>query len=171
MTTWYCQNSFLPEKQIEKAARVVFWTNKQQPWSKDAPINEFVCSLQQDEVHENIQLKMNLIREYQEKHLNRTLGVNNRMRRLVCTIERLDFEEVQYTLDKQYVNKQTSALGELFIYRHFLPHSLLLGNNFRFCKFPVNGKGQVIYENDYPLNSCGCFGEKCACYSCCCTIL
>jgi hypothetical protein len=114
---------------------------------------------------------MNLIKEYQEKHLKPTLGANNRMRRLVCTIERLDFEEVHYTLDKQYINKQNSALGKLFIYLHFLPHSLLIGNTFRFCKFPVDGKGQVIYENDYPLNCCGCFGDKCACHSCCCTIL
>ncbi|CAF1305806.1 unnamed protein product [Adineta steineri] len=41
MTTWYCQNSFLPEKQIEKAQRVAFWRNTQQPWSKDASIDEF----------------------------------------------------------------------------------------------------------------------------------
>jgi hypothetical protein len=171
LATWYCQNSFLPEKKIAKAQRVLFWTNKQQPWSKDSSIHEFVRSLQQDEVQEKIQLKANLINEYQNKHLNPTSGVNNRMRRLICTIERLDFDEVHYTIDNKYVNKQDSALGELFTYWYLLSLSLLVGNTFRFCQFPVNGKGQVIYENDYPLNSCGCFGEKYACYSCCCTIL
>ncbi|CAF1305734.1 unnamed protein product [Adineta steineri] len=94
ITTWYYQNSFLPEKQIEKAQRVVFWRNTQQPWSKDASINEFVRSLQQDQAHEKIQLKMNLIREYQEKHLQPTLGNNNRMRRLldetIMTIDEID---------------------------------------------------------------------------------
>jgi hypothetical protein len=171
ITTLYCQNSYLPEKKISKAQRILFWSNNQQPWSKDSSILEFVHSLQQDETHENIQLKMNLIREYQEKHRNPSLKENNRMRRFVCTVERLDFEEVHYTLDKEFVNKQDSALGELFICQNCLPHSLFIGNTFRFCKYPVNGKGQVIYEDDYPLNCCGCFGQKCACYSCCCTIL
>ncbi|UJR24128.1 hypothetical protein I4U23_027094 [Adineta vaga] len=154
-STWYCQNSFLPEKQISKAHRTLYWSNQQQPWSKNSSIDGFIQYLQQDERKENIQLKKSIVREYQEEHLKPTAGVKNRMSRLVCTIERLDFEEVHYTLDNEYTNKKHPELG----------------TTFRFCKFPVNGKGQVIYENEYPLNCCGCFGNKCACYSCCCSIL
>ncbi|CAF1387205.1 unnamed protein product [Rotaria sordida] len=93
--------------------------------------------------------------QYQEKLLQPNTRSNNKMRRLMCTVERLNFEEVQYTLDSKYMNKRDSTLG----------------NNFRFCQYPVHGKGLVIYENDYPLNCCGCFGERFACYSRCCTIL
>ncbi len=49
--------------------------------------------------------------------------------------------------------------------------SLVIGHTFRFCQYPGPKGEQAIYENDYPLNCCGCFGEKAACYSCCCTIL
>ena len=125
ITTRYSQNSFLPEKQIDQAQRILFWTNKQQPWSKNSSIDEFVHSLQQDAGHENIQLKATIVSEYQQKHLNPSTGKDNRMRRLICTIERLDFEEVHYTLEPQYVNKDNSALGKLYLFNDDAYYSAL----------------------------------------------
>lgn len=112
ISTWYCQNSFLPEKQIDKAKRTLFWSNTRQPWSKEAAFDGFVSVLQQDEAQENVSLRNTLKNEYEEKHLKPVLQAHNRLRRVACTIERLDFEEVHYTLDDMYVNKKDSALGK-----------------------------------------------------------
>lgn len=110
-TTKYCQNSFLPKKRIKKAQRTLFWSNKQQPWSKESSIYHFFQSLPSDEPNEGIQLKVELQKQYQEELLQPNAEENNKMRRLVCTVERLDFEEVQYTLDNKYINKRDSSFG------------------------------------------------------------
>ncbi|CAF3384425.1 unnamed protein product [Rotaria socialis] len=111
ITTLYYQNSFLPEKRMEKAQRVLYWANTQLPWSQNSSIDNFLLSLREDEAHENINLKANLTKQYREKHMKPTSRGSERMRRLICTIERLDFEEVHYTLDEKYVNKRDSTLG------------------------------------------------------------
>ncbi|CAM4935724.1 unnamed protein product [Rotaria socialis] len=118
ITTLYYQNSFLPEKRMEKAQRVLYWANTQLPWSQNSSIDNFLLSLREDEAHENINLKANLTKQYREKHMKPTSRGSERMRRLICTIERLDFEEVHYTLDEKYVNKRDSTLGQLFMYFH-----------------------------------------------------
>ncbi len=44
-------------------------------------------------------------------------------------------------------------------------------NTFTYLQYSQDGKGQpLIYENDYPLNCCGCLGPKAAC-RCNCSIL
>jgi len=69
----------------------------------------------------------------------------------------LNFEEVHYNLDEKYTNKKHGQLGN--------------GNAFRFCQYTIGENEQAIYEDDYPLNCCGCFGDKYACYSSCSMIL
>lgn len=170
-SVWTFQNSFLPDKHIAKAKRIPFWTNSHTPWSKELVINYFAQPLDQYP-----QLQAKLIQEYIENHLNPTLNLDNRMRRLVCIIERLDFEEISYKLGERYINKQDSTKGILYMILYHclfsLPFIFILENIFRFCQYPVDGKGPMIYEDDYPLNACGCFGEKCACNcGCCCSIL
>ncbi|CAF3724501.1 unnamed protein product [Rotaria socialis] len=130
ITTLYYQNSFLPEKRMEKAQRVLYWANTQLPWSQNSSIDNFLLSLREDEAHENINLKANLTKQYREKHMKPTSRGSERMRRLICTIERLDFEEVHYTLDEKYVNKRDSTLGQLFMYFHS-PCSFLFSRNFQ----------------------------------------
>ena len=57
------------------------------------------------------QLQASMIQEYREKHLEPTFNVENKMRRLVCIIERLNLEEISYSLDEKYVNKKDSTRG------------------------------------------------------------
>jgi len=67
----------------------------------------------------------------------------------------MDLQQIQYTMGDQYFNQRDKYLA----------------NTFRFYQYPGPQGQLIIYENDYPLNCCGCFGEKLACYSCCCSIL
>ena len=113
----------------------------------------FIRSLEQDVVNENIQLKQILVKEYQEEHLKPTTGLNNGMRRLICTIEQLDFEEVRYTLDTQYINNKYPELGiisiHICIFSNLYPYTL--GSIFRFFKFPFHGKGlPILVVVQYP---------------------
>jgi hypothetical protein len=59
-----------------------------------------------------IPLKTNLIKDYKEKHLNETMKLKNQMRRLICEIERLDFQEIEYTLEPKYLNKKNPTKGK-----------------------------------------------------------
>ncbi|CAF1077087.1 unnamed protein product [Rotaria magnacalcarata] len=83
ITTLYYQNSFLPEKRMEKAQRVLYWANTQSSWSRHSSMDDFLLSLREDEAHENITLKENLTKQYLEKHLKPTSGGSERMRRLI----------------------------------------------------------------------------------------
>ena len=51
------------------------------------------------------------MKHYNEKHLNPTRSKNIVMRRFECSIERMDFEEIQYTMGDGYVNKKDSTKG------------------------------------------------------------
>lgn len=157
ITTWYDQNSSLPEKKIEKGQRLHFWSKSKEPWSYESSIDQFFGSLKQDEVEEKIPLKDNLIRRYMTLHTLPRSDGNNRMRRLACSVEQMKFEEVHYTLDQKYINKKTPQLGKLS-HRYFQSEYFVLENTFRFWKYPTSGNKQKIYENDYPLNCCGCCG-------------
>ena len=68
-----------------------------------------LASIQED-VPE-IDLKMNITRHYNEKHLNPTRNEDNQMRRLNCTIQKLNFNEIEYKMSEQYVNKQEPGNG------------------------------------------------------------
>ncbi|CAF1622811.1 unnamed protein product [Rotaria magnacalcarata] len=152
-STFFYQNSFLHKKRIRKGQRTAFWSTRRVPWSKSSSIEDCVQSI--NEEVPDIPLQTYIVRDYTEKHLNPMRNKNNAMRRFECFIERMGFEEVHYTMGENYSNKRDSKLE----------------HTFRFCQYP-GPKGQnSIYENDYPLNCCGCFGEKVACYSSCCTIL
>ncbi|CAF3531671.1 unnamed protein product [Rotaria socialis] len=152
-STWFYQNSFLHVKRIRKGQRTQVWSVKHEPWSKQSSIENVVQSIQEETP--DIPLKENIIKDYYEKQLNPVKTKNNAMRRLECSIERMNFEEVRYKMGENYQNKKDPTLE----------------STFRFCQYPGPEGKTVIYENDYPLNCCGCFGEKAACYSSCCTIL
>jgi hypothetical protein len=59
----------------------------------------------------DIDLKTSIIKHYTEKHLNPTRSKNILMRRMECSIKRMDFEEIQYTLGDDYVNKKDPTRG------------------------------------------------------------
>jgi hypothetical protein len=109
MSVWYYQNSFLPEKKIAHAKRTTFWSVTKVPWGKGSMIENLVDSIVEN-VPE-IQLKANIIKDYKEKHLVPTKNSANKMRRLQCSIERMSFEEVEYTLEQTYVNKRYPERG------------------------------------------------------------
>ncbi|CAF1181325.1 unnamed protein product [Adineta ricciae] len=126
MSRWHRQSSFLLEKKISKAQRTLYWSNQQQPWSKNSPVDEFIRSLGQDEVNENIQLKQTLVKEYQEEHLKSTTGVNSGIRRLICTVFRAHF---LYTADidrkrtAAYYHEDTNVNVSLTLIHTFLYNS------------------------------------------------
>ncbi|UJR19522.1 hypothetical protein I4U23_022652 [Adineta vaga] len=150
---WFYQNSFLHTKKIRKGQRILIWSVSRIPWSKAAAIEGCVQTIREDT--RDIPLRENIIQDYHIKHLNPVQNKNNEMRRLDFSIERMNFEEVRYTMGEDFVNKREPTLD----------------NTFRFCQYPGNQEQTLIYENDYPYNCCGCFGEKAACYVPCCTIL
>ncbi|UJR34860.1 hypothetical protein I4U23_027639 [Adineta vaga] len=151
-STWFYQNSFLHNKRIRKGQRTLFWSAKQESWSKGSSIENFVQTIYEETL--DIPLRANIIKDYNETHHIPTKNKYNAMRRIDFVVERLGFEEICYTMGENYVNKRNPTSQ----------------NMFRFCQYST-AKGQsMIYENDYPLNCCGCFGEKAACYSSCCNI-
>ncbi|CAF1295841.1 unnamed protein product [Adineta steineri] len=152
-STWYCQNSYLPKKKIRKGTRTQFWSTRIVPWSERSSVENAVQSVIENAP--GIDLRLNIINHYNDKHLKPTRSKSIIMRRFQCTVERMDFEEIQYTMGDNYTNKRDSTKG----------------TTFRFCQYPGPKGRSTIYENDYPLNCCGCFGPTLACYSCCCNIL
>ena len=109
-TNWYYQNSFLPEKKIRKAKLTLFWSDRHESWSKESSIADFVDTI--DEQDTVIDLKTDVMRHYHDKHGNPLQSKNNAMRRLHCTIERMDFEEVAYTMGENYVNEKDRTRGK-----------------------------------------------------------
>jgi hypothetical protein len=169
LSTWIYQNSFLHKKRISKGKRTCIWSSRQEVWSKESSIEYFIQTINED--IPDIPLKFNLIKDYNEKHLIPMRDLNNRMRRIQCSIERMDFEEIEYTMGDNYQNKQDPTKG---IYTNICLIDFIFylkGNRFRFCQYPGSKEQKLIYEEDYPLNCCGCFGERLACYSSCCNIL
>lgn len=108
-STWYYQNSFLPEEIIAQANKISLWSKSETPWTKESSIENFLQSL--NEQNSTIPLKANVIKDYREKHFNDAIKVKNQMRRLICEIERLDFDDVEYTLRQKYFNKKDPTRG------------------------------------------------------------
>jgi len=109
-STWYYQNSFLPEEKIAQANKITLWSKSETPWTKESSIADFVQTI--NEENHSVPLKANVIKDYKEKHLNDTITLKNKMRRLVCDIERLDFEEIEYILESKYLNKKDPSRGK-----------------------------------------------------------
>lgn len=107
---WYYQNSFLPEEIIMQANKISLWSKSETPWTKNSLIEDFLKSFNEPN-YSNILLKENIIRDYKEKHLNETINLKNQMRRLICDIERLDFQEIEYILEPKYLNKKDPMKG------------------------------------------------------------
>ncbi|CAF2080475.1 unnamed protein product [Rotaria magnacalcarata] len=94
-----------------------------------------------------------LAKEFNKKHLNITRK-DRRIAKLKWNIQILKIAEVVYELEG-YTNE----------------HMKDLSHRFRFYYYGQDKKNRpLIYENDYPLNACGCFGVGCAHRSMCCTI-
>ncbi len=68
--------------------------------------------------------------------------------------------------------KETKVKNYIDIYLIMYFLYLNIGTNtFTYLQYGQDDKEQpLIYENDYPLNCCGCFGPKGSC-RCSCTIL
>ena len=107
-STWYRQNSYLPDKKIKKAALTLFWNARIVPWSKSSSIADAVASI--DETTPDIDLKASVIEHYGQQHLKK-IGDSKALRRWECFIERLDFEEITYTMGEKYTNQHYSELG------------------------------------------------------------
>ena len=112
-SVWYYQNSFLPEEIIAQTNKISLWSKSETPWAKDSSIDDFLQTI--NESNSCIPFKANVINDYKEKHLNETLELKTRMRRLICDIERLDFQEVKYTLEPKYLNKKDPTKGKYIL--------------------------------------------------------
>ncbi|UJR12758.1 hypothetical protein I4U23_016932 [Adineta vaga] len=119
------------ERRIGKGARTLFW-------SKQSCISNVFNSI--IETTPDIDLKMSIENHYNNKHLRKVVNKNNVMRRLEYIIERMNFEEITYTMGDNYINKRNNNLD--------------LRNIFRFCQYLTLKGQQAIYENDYPVNCC-----------------
>lgn len=120
---WYYQNSFLPEEIIDQAHKISLWSKSETPWTQDSSIEDFLQSL--NESQSNVPLKTNIIKDYREKYLHEAM----KMRRLICDIERLDFEEIEYALGPKYLNKQNPTRGKYFSSTFHLHHYSLISLN------------------------------------------
>ena len=109
VSTWIYQNSFLNEKRISKGTLTLIWSLTEERWAKQSSIEYFVQSIPEEVP--DIPLKANIVRDYHEKHLAPTITLNNQMRRLEYSIQRMDFEEVQYRMEEEYVNKKDPTKG------------------------------------------------------------
>jgi len=109
-STWFYQNSFLPEDKIVQANKISLWSKSETPWTKESSIENFLQSI--NEQNSTVPLKAHVIKDYKEKHLNDTINSNNQMRRLICEIERLDFKEIEYSLKSKYLNKKYPERGK-----------------------------------------------------------
>ena len=120
ISTWFYQNSFLNEKKIAKGQLTLIWSAKE-VWSKQTPIEYLVQTI--NEAVPEIPLRANIIKDYHEKHLAPTLTLENQMRRLECSVEQLNFEEVQYQMGENYVNKREPTKGmTISSTRTFIPY-------------------------------------------------
>jgi hypothetical protein len=99
----------LPEKRIKKSKRIAFWGTKQEPWSEGSSMANVVDPIIEDTP--DIDLKMSITKHYTDEHLNPTRSDNVLMRRMQCSVERLDFEEIQYTLGDTYMNERDPSRG------------------------------------------------------------
>ncbi|CAF1649204.1 unnamed protein product [Adineta ricciae] len=108
-STWFYQNSFLHHKRIRKGQRTIFWSAQQVSWSKQSSIEHFVQAIYEETP--DIPLRENIIKDYNEKHLNPTRNKYNAMRRIDFIIERLGFDEVSYTMGQNYINKRNPTSG------------------------------------------------------------
>lgn len=115
-STCCVQNSYLPEKKIRKGGRTLYWSRRIVPWSKGSSIENVVESITDNTP--NINLRADIMKHYNEKHLNPIRGKNNAMRRLVCTIERMNFEEIEYTMGDNFINKRDPARGINTHFKH-----------------------------------------------------
>ena len=117
-TRLFYQNSVLHEKRIRKGQRTRIWSAERIPWSKALSIENCIQTMCEDTP--DIPLKANIIRDYYEKQFNPMKDANNEMRRLDFSVERMNFEEVRYTMGDNFVNKRDPTLGMNFVYHTIL---------------------------------------------------
>ncbi|CAF3310293.1 unnamed protein product [Rotaria sp. Silwood2] len=93
-------------------------------------------------------------KQFKDNHVN-TMDKSTRIRRVTCSNQRVDIVEIDYHAG-DYTNKANLQKGPTTF--TFLLYRRDIKNN------------PEIYENDYPLNTCGCLGYKCAHRYVCCSI-
>ncbi|UJR24655.1 hypothetical protein I4U23_006029 [Adineta vaga] len=153
----YQSNTKLPMKIIPKLIRKApgnkdFWEIDQK-WTKTDTFDKYFQNTFVKQ-HPNSQINIEkLTEDFNKKHGSKAKK-NCRIVQFKSIIQKLDITEVEYEA-KDFTNKEDKEMGD----------------KFKFYKYGQGKKGEpLIYENDYPMNTCGCFGPKCAHHSVCCTI-
>lgn len=164
-------NSQLPPKIIKKSTgKEVYWSNDQE-WSKTTPLLEHLKKQLPDQQASFPVKAQEIVEDYDKKHL-KNIKENCEISRIKCEVRKLSIAEVEYELDG-YVNKKYQNMGKICdrLIKTIMNFLLSLGNKFKFYHYGTEKKDKpLIYEDDYPLNACGCCGGRCAHYSKCCTI-
>ncbi|CAF3377486.1 unnamed protein product [Rotaria socialis] len=150
----YPKNIFLPDECIEKSnGKIEFFEDDvlyegESFWSN---FDSLESRIKEDSPHD---FRNVIEKQFKDNHLSK-MNKSTRIRRMKCKIQRLDLFEIDYQAG-DYTNKANTQKGpNVFTF-------LLYGHD-------IKNKPE-IFENDYPLNSCGCFGHGCACRSKCCSI-
>ncbi|CAF0767268.1 unnamed protein product [Adineta steineri] len=149
----YLTNTDLPPKIIHKAPDKKNISITDQKWSKTDSIEKyFQTAFASQQKNPPIKLEQ-LTEDFNKKHVTKAKK-NCRIVQMKCEIQKLDVTEVEYEAEG-FKNKHDPKMGDKF-------------------KFYYYGKGKkdqpMIYENDYPMNACGCCGVGCAHHSKLCTI-
>ncbi|CAF0947772.1 unnamed protein product [Adineta steineri] len=150
------QNTFLPEKKIR------FRPKKKVFFDADHDWNNFVLLTNYPDLYETIAIRTppDMARKFgqdiEKQYLTHYAALKPSiiMRQMKILIRQVDIIEIDYQLEG-YTNKNGTHKGT---------------NTFNYLVYGCDENGKaMIYENNYPLNCCGCLGPKAAC-RCNCTI-
>ncbi|CAF0866942.1 unnamed protein product [Adineta ricciae] len=149
----YQSNTPLPPKKIKKAPGKENSFTVDVIWSQTTSFDQYFQSKLATPLNSLVKIDQ-LTRDFNKKHLKK-MKKDRRMIGLKCEIQRLGVTEVEYEIEG-FTNKR----------------DVNMGNRFHFYHYGIGKKNEpLVYENDYPLNACGCFGVGCAHYSKCCTVM
>ncbi|CAF4126452.1 unnamed protein product, partial [Rotaria sordida] len=131
----YPKNTFLPDKCIRKSnGRVLFFEDdllyeNESIWSNFDPLESLIMEESPHDFRKVIE------KQFKDKHLDK-MDKSTRIRRVKCTIQRVDVVEIDYQAG-DYTNKTNTQKGPTTF--TFLLYGRDLKNN------------PEVYENDYPL--------------------
>ncbi|CAF3924966.1 unnamed protein product, partial [Rotaria magnacalcarata] len=144
------QNTFLPDKliRLRRNKAVVFDSDIE--WKSSMVLTSFPGFIETIQERTPGDFSDKLIKDIQKQYQTHYIQLkkptqSNRITRIKCLIRQVDVLEVDYRLDG-YINKVGRNKGT---------------DNFTYLVYGVGDNGTaMIYENDYPINCCGCTGSK-----------
>ncbi|CAF3286972.1 unnamed protein product [Rotaria socialis] len=148
------QNTFLPDKliRLRRNKPVVF--DGAIKWNSSMVLTNFPELIETLQGQTPGDLSDKLIKDIQKQYLTHYIRLkkptqSNRITKIKCLVRQVDVIEIDYRLDG-YINKVGRNKGT---------------DNFTYLVYGVEDNGTaMIYENDYPINCCGCIGSKgCRC--------